>query len=1299
MRAQGEHAPQPMVPAADSTMLSQARFSSAGQQANAQTHFSQPGLPTGLTQIRGGPVSAPREPAPGSFMQPANRQPMPPQGQQMLPRIPHQGFEPQQQPVTSQFLADMNQQQMRAAAILDQHKSKVGALPRVPQQYEPRSFDPNVRPQQGQIMDPHRAMFSQQQQPQQGQQQPQQQQQLPIRPQENIRQPFSSPRQPVSMQPRMGMEQPRFRSQVPMQPPTEMRMGQPRQEIRPQFPPMQNVDHSPRQFTVQQFPRQAVSITQQYGPPKPMQATLEQPMHERAMQAQITGQQIRGSQIMGQASAGTFTQSVAGQGYMARPSSSPLGSTTMMTNMTLQSGQQQFGGIQPPNSGQYAMQQPMQPMRKLPEPLIPEKLPQSSAEHLLDRQDMSPLNLSLGITANLGFSEQNLNLYPHGFQKQQNDTHSLPPMHDGPGGDRAQGTMAAATFTSAVEQASCVPVFAQNQEFPGRTGGGENSHFNAMSSIQQRDRRSSGSQGVMQDTELSRRLSRDVEVPGSQTGIDPSRRGSNQGTLIQNQYAFQGPISSPNPDRNVPPARLTEALESPSVLQQQQPPSPSQPMGTLNRTQLPPGGPPSAPPLSITTQPSAMYNRPPPFSPNQPFAPNPPFDLITMNNRPVMAVSRSTDAVVAGILGNQATAGQKDSQQEMMQMGFQQFQIQQMILQQQQLISMIQNQQSQQKAEETVQIEKLQKQILDQQKVIEQLANEQHKLSEQKPHLVSSSHDKSQELLEMQLKQQQEQLFHQNEQMRQQQLLLQQLQEAKSQIQVLSRKSEDSLKWEFSSQKSGEIERSIESDNVKEEESVKTDLGKVEGENIGKAGVQMNNAVTGYAVDAARTVSTIGIDSKINTAESSNGASKNASESNEKGLSGNEAAATGKPDPPKTNTADIMSAFDLSYPSMLPTSSGENTPSSKFVDGSVPQTFISGSSDGGQRKRKASPEIKDLDLSVEADGKLIADLDKFEEEMHAVLAGDVANILTTPTKKDMDPASINSPDTAVTGRLDNLIVEPRDDSSTSKDGPEQATSGTIASPKAENSPPFYEPMLDAEQKLKQLTIAPNAAIEQGGTERQELDASERALPAVDLSVESMLSKDLASMNLSADGNGLEDNSTDSGHKEPDNIAVDMNGSVNAVTTRPMVPAGSSDLSALLKLPDYPSFTKEVETNRHDTEQKDTNLPDASTNDDPGQSKSQSSEIASSSDNTSPIEIPVVKEPEAMEENASPSRPHLDRQAGRLSFYQFADSGEERKAYLADLDAAVEHMHQQCMELCKRIPGMNLDGFTQMWNVS
>ena len=703
----------------------------------------------------------------------------------------------------------------------------------------------------------------------------------------------------------------------------------------------------------------------------------------------------------------------------------------------------------------------------------------------------------------------------------------------------------------------------------------------------------------------------------------------------RSHYALQGPMSSPVPEVNAP---VSVRMETEQISMPPSNPNFSQPSNNL--TSLQPDCSPTAPPVS-------MFSQQPPFSPNRPF------DPITMNNRPVMATVHSPDPIVSGILGVDRVNQQKD----MMQMGFQQFQIQQMIMQQQQLISMIQSQQSQQKATESSHMEQLQKQILEQQKVIERLTEDQRKMSEQQQQAVKASQTQSQENLRKQMEYQQAQMREQQEQLAMQNSLLMQLQNAKSSLTQLTTQGKGT-KDEIHNVNRTAFNHASKVDTVDPERTAAVDSGII----LPNESNSSNRTESEF--------NTVSEHSEILLSKQDSHSSKETSEQFSSKA--------------KLVASSIMSAFDLSNQAGLYQDLPKRSEHHMRTEPCATMTLPQGS---GILASVSTASEANHETAVSGQNEnLKFDLDQFEEEMHAVLSGSQKNELKTPTRKELNEAGngiIPSTLSALPSDISNNILQSEDNKAKTDEGGDAMNSSCTT---LENTPPFYEPMLDIEQRLKHLCVANHATHEQEGGA---LDSETILKGSSTVESSTVESSTLENLEKST----VENKQTD----VLDGAGVGTLSIPDVPNSDPNIEMHNGDISSSLKLPDYPSIIRDTTLDSLDSQQDldvlDKNIANLSEAD---------LDILLPNVPSSVSPIPKILTPDGEIDESplpSPSRPQLNRQEGRLSFYQAAESEEERKAYLEDLDAAVEHMHQQCMQFCKKIPGMMVDGFTRLWDVS
>ena len=1017
-----------------------------------------------------------------------------------------------------------------------------------------------------------------------------------------------------------------FNAQGQMQQPTEANVGIGRQEFRPQFQQMQHGDNVPGQGPQ----RQPVPVAGQFRPQTPVQIIPQDPRFAQEVTNRMQGPQTGIGQVVGQRPSVIVDRRNSGQDFMPSPQGMQGPFVQDQRSTPSQYMQRQVsveGNIRYP-----VIQQQFQPGLRLPEPLMPERaMPQS----LLDTTDAEAMNKPLDLmptpvkceTESSGFSNaipaQTMPSLPPDQRRQSWSTDGEALLQRRGSQDQMRGQV-------------------MSPGYPNKPGGSQVPHYFPPGKIPAPSNERNETvepQSIMQPGDFSMKQLVDKSQEGQMmTGADNT--GNEKVNLLLNmvsgirppasagnQYALQGPMSSPALERGG--SVSTKADEQSFSFPRTNPnfPRPTSDFTTFKSDHMP-----SAPPVSV-------FNRPPPFSPNRPF------DLITMNNRPVMATAQSADPVVSGILGMQGSGfgDRTNQQQEVMQMGFQQFQFQQMILQQQQLITMIQNQQSQQKAAESIHMEQLQKQILEQQRVIEQLANEQHKLLEQQQQTAQLSENKRQEMLRMQMEYQQKQMKEQQEQLVMQKSMLMQLQSAKPGTAGIS---------SFETKNENQSLRMEKPDMLSKLESASTDKVKSLDDISSPSSDLMENSVK-------RTETCLDDLCKSIESKPSETGPKESGETSE--------CFTTKA---KSVASSIMSAFDLSSQLEINQELSKQTSQEMANDSSRSPGLPKGS------LPESSVAISSNAQSVSLSEDLKFDLDQFEEEMHAVLSGSQENTLKTPTKKDSDH-DISQP------LIDALSNDAVKLSLLSKDGKEDEAENAMNDSNAtlETSPPFYEPMLDIEQRLKHIAASSSASQEQASLKPEDF---EKDSPSLKSTLSDSIEKPVVESKIT---DVLE---------RPDIGDTEINDLPN-ISLNSELQDKNNDSNGPSKLPDYPSINRDA---THDSLDSRQGFEIASKDMDDLIEADLDAILPSVPTDASPI--PTISTPDEPEDSllsSSPSRPQLNRQEGRLSFYQAAESEVERKAYLEDLDASVEQMHQQCMEYCKKVPNMTIDGFTRLWNVS
>ena len=1033
------------------------------------------------------------------------------------------------------------------------------------------------------------------------------------------------------------LERPAYAGQPPMQRPPNPNMMMPRQEFRPRAQQIQNLDQGRGLYNMQQPQRpQLPGVAQQppnmqYRPQTPQQVVPQDTRFAFEMQNQLQGPQRGSSQVVGPRFGGlpdknyvSSAQTVQGHRVAF---AGPMGNAPQFMQGQVSPGDQfRFPTMQ------QQQQQPRTDLR-LPEPLLPEKV--VTPQNLMDREDSAGINKAVDLLPTPAGNEMKQASLQQNFQQpnplEPNRTVEMQiPKSVGPlNNPMASGQMnPQSQFTVPENKESRPPARPVYNQIPS---------FEAQPEVFRNM--------YTDQTEQPRSLSGGRELPENLLQRQISDNTGQSNFQLRNQYAYQGPMSSPTPECSQPNSFQSE----PSPLTFQQRPAVTQIVS--DNAQDGNGSLPTAPPLVVSSQNTGVYNPPPPFSPSRPF------DLITMNNRPVMATAQTSDSVISGILGNQ-TQGERN-QPDIMQMGFQQFQMQQMILQQQQLISMIQNQQSQQKAAETMQIEKLQQQILDQQKVIEQLANEQHKLLDQQQHSSHLSHDSSQEYMQMQMRQQQFQMLEQQEQLLQQRSLLMQLQSSHPMDVPLKERDSSKQNLGLSTSQTNAVSPAVGLPSSDKSQQVKSVSKLDDSPSPLSASHNARDNQTSY-----ETASYIG-ESKLRDL---------------KMVPSTKASSDVKGDTKsdmKSLASSVLSAFDVSLSSE--TSSEPTSKNNISTSAAIIEENKSHSTD----KPQSTNEPLNFDIS------------QFEEEMHAVLSGSQDNSLKTPVSKTIDTESnmgqfakeISSFSISESDfRKDSVSPRPSGEESIDSDDTKKQSDTSV---RPENSPPFYEPMLDAEQKLKHISgqvvterAGDMGAIEKPTTETQNVPKGKTdAFPSDTEVKDSLMVSDSQGDSQTNEENsvGSVNDFTDSG-KCSVSKATEKEYDISATELE--------QKSQTLKLDDDGSL---VLTQKDSCIEK---ASDALPRDSDANKKN--------NDIPNNVSIPSIETKEITVDeaaNPSPTRPQFNRQEGRFSFYQAVETAEERQVYLEDLDEAVEQMHQQCMDLCKRITGSPMDGFTKLWNVS
>eukprot|EP00795_Rhopilema_esculentum_P013497 gene13497-4376_t len=1025
------------------------------------------------------------------------------------------------------------------------------------------------------------------------------------------------------------LERPAYGGQPPMQRPPNPNMMMPRQEFRPRAQQIQNLDQAHGLYNVQQPQRQQLpGVAQQppnmqYRPQTPQQVVPQDTRFAFEMQSQLQGPQRGSSQVVGPRFGGlpdknfvSNAQTVQGHRVAF---AGPMGNVPQFMQGQVSPGDQfRFPAMQ------QQQQQPRTDLR-LPEPLLPEKV--VTPQNLMDREDNTEINKAVDLLPTPASLQQNFQ-QPNPLDPNPTVEMKIPKSVGSLNNPIASGQMnPQSPFTVPENKESRPPSRPVYNEVPSLEAQPE--VFRNMYADQ---------------TEQPRSLSGGRELPGNLVQRQISDNTGQSNFQLRNQYAYQGPMSSPTPECSQPSSFQSE----PSPLTFQQRPAVTQIVSDNaqggNRSL------PTAPPLVVSSQNTGVYNPPPPFSSSRPF------DLITMNNRPVMATAQTSDSVISGILGSQ-TQGDRN-QPDIMQMGFQQFQMQQMILQQQQLISMIQNQQSQQKAAETMQIEKLQQQILDQQKVIEQLANEQHKLLDQQQHSSHLSHDNSQEYMQMQMRQQQFQMLEQQEQLLQQRSLLMQLQSSRPMGVPFKDRDSSKQNLGLSTSQTNVVSPAVDLSSSDKSQPVKS---------VSKLDNSLSPLSTSHDARDYQTSQEIPSnideskvrDSKIVPSTKASNDVKGAAKTDMESLA-----------------SSVLSAFDVSL------SSETSSELTSKISMSTSAAFIEENKSPSTEKPQSTNELLNFDIS------------QFEEEMHAVLSGSQDNSLKTPVSKTINTESnmgqfakeISSFSISESDfRKDSVSPRPSGEKSIDSDDAKKHSDTPV---RPENSPPFYEPMLDAEQKLKHVSgqlvterAGDMGVIEKPTTETQNVPKGKTDAVPNDAEVkDSLLTSDSLGDSHTNEGNSVGSVKSDFTESGKSSVSKDTEKEHDISATE------LEQKSETLKLDEDASVG--LMQNDSSVEKASDALPRDS------DAKKKSNDIPNN------ISIPSMGTTEITVDEAaspSPSRPQFNRQEGRLSFYQAVETAEERRAYLEDLDEAVEQMHQQCMDLCKRITGTPMDGFTKLWN--
>eukprot|EP00794_Sanderia_malayensis_P017461 gene17461-19208_t len=980
------------------------------------------------------------------------------------------------------------------------------------------------------------------------------------------------------------------------------------QELEPQFGPMQNQGQLPSQSMMQPQSGGNYSprVTQNMQPrPNVLRPQLD---GFRGMQQPAPGAMyIR--QDPNQPQHDTHQHSFVSTGNQPMPSNEPF-------------QPRQFAGEEPYRR-RPMLPEPLQPTPRLPEPLVPSKF-----GHNLQDARQQPPNLQQIPTQ----------VQPEFSGKQSEAELSLPrnPMSIGKTVVGSTGCQSGPSSqfnyneqsmpTQQPSQSSHPTQLSRNFTEPGPVGGSQNSE----------------SQSYKSDAMQSALLVVQQDIPSCDA-------------MQNNQYAFQGPISTSRPSgMDHSHHSIISFIEAQS---------------------------PSAPPQPVSIQsPGIRHNYPPPFSPTAGV-----FDPVTINNRPVMAASHSNDNILSGILGSSSSV--QDRKTDTVQLGMQQFQIQQLLLQQQQLISMIQNQQNQQKQAESVQIEKLQYQIVDQQRYIMQLANEQQKLQ----HKQETAAEEHNHLLLAQFEQK---ILDHNSQLLQQQRELQQLQ--------------------------------LKTTNTPIALSSSHPIHMIAMHSAGApASAISSEAITSYP--------------SMMPAEN-----LPASESN----SNEHSHLQAKTDESREPHVDKLSATHHVV-------SSEVCESSELKAQNAQTSFIA------QLSRETSPAHQDVkeNVSMKDKEQLKVDLDQFELEMDAVLSGTLKNTLKTPTSDDSTKThgeaiynqqslfddAVKKP-TEVAERKEgdveyahNVSVLKREDTTPfyepmlDKEQSERAkqvvssrTDGILPGNEESNQHETSQgeakqheasqheasqheaSQSEASQHEASQHEASQSEASQHEASQHESSQSEASqheasgssvtkvaespgeLPLTDSNDDPKYIKDLMD-DLNSVSNVIATSTTGASEGNLNQNVKDVKDE-SLVSTPVMVSVSDvNDLLNLdpLKLPDYPAIVP-AEDDVCKSEGEMIKFPDISltTDDENGVAG-----LACASATVVSSESPNTLHPDS----SLSTRPHLSRQQGRLSFLQSETDDVIKKAYLEDLDVNVDKLHEQCMELCKKQPGMHIDGFTQMWN--
>ena len=682
----------------------------------------------------------------------------------------------------------------------------------------------------------------------------------------------------------------------------------------------------------------------------------------------------------------------------------------------------------------------------------------------------------------------------------------------------------------------------------------------------------------------------------------------------------------------------------------------------------------------------------PPQSPTQIVSP------VTLNRKPLMAAA-ATDPLISAILGNQTrpqvqTPNQSNfgSSTDATQIGLQQLQLQQVLLQQQQLIGMLQSQQSQQRASESQQIDALQKQIIDQQKLIEKLSSEQHKLVEEQHKILEEQH----KFVEEQQKQQVQSTV---EQPRQEQHPV----VVSERSQTVSSKTKTDLANYPSTNHSGIPALHTVDSSSELRETSKLPLPK-----------------TGGKCD----------DGKHCSSDQKDQHEERKSPSLSSQLMANIDSFDMEIEGILSNASQNLKKVDISQQkenTSQETSSFANTKIEPYCP-----SAIQDSSTSGKNLNKPSQSTNQYFPSADSETKRNS------------------SYCLSESTGSVSKASVSSESEALSPRIvhqeSNLpFYEPMLDTEQDKRGVQSTLASSSPSVSHEEEggisteqSSFQSSVIvsNAEQKLHNTSTVP-LAVEQSspdvdtrllqGILPDERDSEwiERVAPVED-KVNCISVTETKSCPDNFDLN-TQDTSESTIEKEKLNNLEILHKEVNS--------SDSSKPSSLLPslkshdLPDYPSLPVSDSRTDPDTAEKSTlevtstlvpsnqepsdqTVIDTSRKTDSIAAREQKEDTDSVADNNVVVSnankvvrndgrpglsVPSVVEPANHEDFEHPT---LHRQQGRLSFYVPAESrAEEWKNYLIQLDASVDKFHHQCLDLCKRVPGRPMDGFTCLWNVS